>query len=71
MAGGDEQRHWISRTDFCKLTYHTHEVARLLGISPRAVRRLQQRGLLKSSKRSRRHIFAARYLEAFLKRTRR
>lgn len=71
MGGRNEQRHWTSRTDFCKLTYHTHEVARLLDIPPRIVRCLTRRGLLKSSRRGRRYIFTARQVEAFLKQTRR
>ena len=52
-----------------KIAYTAQEAALALGISVRSLKRLEERGLIKSCKALRRRIFARRELERFLEDT--
>ena len=52
-----------------RLTYRVHEVAEMLGVSEKTVRRLIARGLLKPSKALRHHLIPRHQVEEFLRAT--
>ena len=52
-----------------KLAYSRKELAALLGISTRSLRRLEQRGLLMPSRALRKKLYSAKAVDAFLEGT--
>lgn len=52
-----------------KLAYGTQELAELLGISTRSLKRLEERGLLVPSRALRKKLYSAKSVEAFLQET--
>lgn len=52
-----------------KLAYTTKELAALLGVSTRSLRRLEQRGLLKPSRALRKKLYSAAAVAAFFEAT--
>jgi len=49
-----------------RLAFHVREVAQMLGVSEKTVRRLKARGLLKPSKALRHHLIPRQQVEEFL-----
>jgi hypothetical protein len=52
-----------------KLAYTRQELAALLGVSTKSLRRLELRGLLKPSKAFRKKLYAAKAVHTFLEET--
>ena len=52
-----------------KLAYTTKEVCQVLGISPRSIKRLEQRGLIRSSNALRTKLYPRMEVERFLQDT--
>lgn len=52
-----------------RLAYRLPEAANLIGLSPRTIRRLVKRGLLRPSRASQRFIFSHKELTRFLEET--